>query len=403
MALETSFATAERANSDEVRQEHQILMALPLVRDFLDAVPSMTMVLNDHRQIVYGNRAFAEFLGYHPPAELGNPGAANGTAQFVDAILGRRPGEAVGCIRANLTPGGCGTTPFCRTCGAAIAILKSQTLHRPNVQECRMYCGQTAARSAALDLRVWARPIDLHGKPLTVCSMVDISDEKRRQALERIFFHDVINTAGCIKGLSDLLTQANLSESEIKEMSGLVAESAGQLLEEINAQRALSAAESGDLQPVVRKIESLELLRQIIHQFQSHSVARGKHLVVAPDAESFVFFSDPVLQRRVLINLVKNALEATAPNATVTLGAKLDNDSVCLTVHNPAVIPSLVQLQIFSRSFSTKGTGRGLGTYSIKLLGEKYLGGQVAFVSNRNEGTRFTVQYPRVLPPYEQE
>ena len=104
-----------------------------------------------------------------------------------------------------------------------------------------------------------------------------------------------------------------------------------------------------------------------------------------------------MLLRRVLINLAKNALEATASGETVALGSHLDGDSVCFTVHNNVVMPPEVQLQIFSRSFSTKGAGRGLGTYSIKLISEKYLQGQVSFISNVREGTRFTVRYPKVL------
>jgi sensor histidine kinase regulating citrate/malate metabolism len=66
-------------------------------------------------------------------------------------------------------------------------------------------------------------------------------------------------------------------------------------------------------------------------------------------------------------------------------------------VHDAAVMPPAIQLQVFSRSFSTKGSGRGLGTYSIKLISEKYLHGQVSFVSNEKEGTRFTVRYPRAI------
>jgi sensor histidine kinase regulating citrate/malate metabolism len=52
---------------------------------------------------------------------------------------------------------------------------------------------------------------------------------------------------------------------------------------------------------------------------------------------------------------------------------------------------------MYTRSFSTKGSGHGLGTYSIKLITEKYLQGRVSFVSNREEGTRFTVQYPEEI------
>lgn len=53
-----------------------------------------------------------------------------------------------------------------------------------------------------------------------------------------------------------------------------------------------------------------------------------------------------------------------------------------------------VQLQVFQRSFSTKGIGRGIGTYSIKLFAEKYLGGKVRFESREPTGTLFQVMLP---------
>ena len=56
-----------------------------------------------------------------------------------------------------------------------------------------------------------------------------------------------------------------------------------------------------------------------------------------------------------------------------------------------------VQLQVFQRSFSTKGTDRGLGTYSMKLLSERYLHGSVSFTSTPEEGTIFRARYPLQL------
>jgi sensor histidine kinase regulating citrate/malate metabolism len=54
-----------------------------------------------------------------------------------------------------------------------------------------------------------------------------------------------------------------------------------------------------------------------------------------------------------------------------------------------------VQLQIFQRSFSTKGeNGRGIGAYSVKLFGEGYLKGKVAFSSSDPEGTVFSLSLP---------
>jgi signal transduction histidine kinase len=107
--------------------------------------------------------------------------------------------------------------------------------------------------------------------------------------------------------------------------------------------------------------------------------------------------SDPALLSRVLTNLVKNALEASAVGEIVTLTCRSWGEFVEFSVHNPSVMPPEVRRQIFQRSFSTKGAGRGLGTYSVKLLTERYLGGTVDFDSVEGEGTTFRARYPRFL------
>lgn len=64
-------------------------------------------------------------------------------------------------------------------------------------------------------------------------------------------------------------------------------------------------------------------------------------------------------------------------------------------VHNPGSIPAGLQSQIFHRSFTTKaGAGHGIGTYSVKLFGERYLGGRVGFTSDESAGTEFTFWLP---------
>jgi signal transduction histidine kinase len=122
-------------------------------------------------------------------------------------------------------------------------------------------------------------------------------------------------------------------------------------------------------------------------------VAKNKKIVLAPDCEDVRLHIDRTLLSRVIGNLVKNALEAESAGATVTLGCKKTGDGAAFTVHNPAQMPEDSRLQVFQRSFSTKGAGRGLGTYSIRLLTEKYLKGKVSFTTGP-EGTAFTAEYP---------
>lgn len=93
--------------------------------------------------------------------------------------------------------------------------------------------------------------------------------------------------------------------------------------------------------------------------------------------------------------MVKNAFEAIAVGEAVTVGFERGVDGVTFTVHNPGVIPERVAHQIFQRTFSTKAPrGRGLGTYSMKLLGERYLGGRVGFQTSPEAGTVFAIRLP---------
>ena len=96
--------------------------------------------------------------------------------------------------------------------------------------------------------------------------------------------------------------------------------------------------------------------------------------------------------------MARNAFEATPAGGVVRLSCERDGRAVTLRVHNDGVIAPEVQARIFQRSFSTKAErGRGLGTYSMKLFGERYLGGAVSFVSTPEVGTVFSIRLP--VPP----
>lgn len=95
--------------------------------------------------------------------------------------------------------------------------------------------------------------------------------------------------------------------------------------------------------------------------------------------------------------MIKNALEATRPGGVVSLNCYQREQTAHFQVHNPGYIPRSVQLQLFSRSFSTKAPNRGLGTYSMKLLCERYLNGRITFTSTHQGGTTFEAAVPLQL------
>jgi sensor histidine kinase regulating citrate/malate metabolism len=99
--------------------------------------------------------------------------------------------------------------------------------------------------------------------------------------------------------------------------------------------------------------------------------------------------------------MTKNALEAIHEGETVRVAFARQEGGPVFRVSNPGVIPEPVQLQLFKRSFSTKAQqGRGIGTYSMKLFGERYLGGRIGFESTPENGTTFWIMLPEGSPPF---
>jgi signal transduction histidine kinase len=129
--------------------------------------------------------------------------------------------------------------------------------------------------------------------------------------------------------------------------------------------------------------------------FLEHPSTLNKTLNFSPQYEDFVLLTDISLLERVLANMITNALEASEAGERVDVSIALETDKISFSVHNNQIIPDDVRLRVFQRNFSTKGgSGRGLGTFSMKLFGEKILGGKVSFTSRSGEGTVFTISLP---------
>ena len=368
----TKFAPAERAAPKDIDRQTQLIASQKLLGVLPDVVPCILIVVNEHRQIVFANERLLNLL---PPE------------QRQAGILGRRPGEVLGCIHAFENDEGCGTTDSCSLCGAVNAMLAS--LHGgASVEECRIM----RTDGEALDLRVWTTPLALDGEQFTIFAALDISHEKRRQALEHTFLHDIGNVASGLKWYTELLDKGNPEKS--REFHEAIGQLSRELLDEIDGQRTLVRAESGELVLRPERLGTRQLLLEAVELYRHHPVSHERHLRIDRDTEDLAVTSDRTLLSRVLCNLIKNALEACHAGQTVTVGCTQPGDTIEFWVHNPGVMPRAVQLQVFQRSFSTKGMGRGLGTYSIKLLTERYLHGRVSFSSTSEQGTTFKVHYP---------
>jgi hypothetical protein len=342
-----------------------------------DLDPNPLVVLGQDRRILYANVAARALSTPH-----------NG-----ERIEGLKLGEILRCVHSQ-EPEGCGDTPACLYCGANLAI-RLGLGGTPKTEECRI-TASTDGGDSSLEYSIHSRPVEWKGEPAVFCALNDISHEKRRRVLERTFFHDILNTAGSVKSLSEilLLERQEMGCEEQAELLKMMRDSCDVMLDEIRSQQLLLAAESGQLTTDWKRIAAADCMADAVMVASHWSSAIAKSIVPAYPAKSMMFLSDPVLLGRVLMNLLKNALEATPDGGEVRLDFHIAGDRVEFSVWNAGAVPDAIRSQIFQRSFSTKGTGRGTGTYSVRLFTEGYLTGKVSFASNQRDGTTFTVSLP---------
>jgi len=105
--------------------------------------------------------------------------------------------------------------------------------------------------------------------------------------------------------------------------------------------------------------------------------------------------ADPQLLKRVLINLVNNAIQAMQDGGTLTICSKPHSkEKLTLYVQDTGVgISDQIKNQIFTPLFTTKPRGQGFGLAVCKRVIEAH-GGTISFESQPGKGTKFTIQLP---------
>ena len=371
--MDTYFAPAEVVDNGELSAQIQILSHSPVVDSLLHSVSGLIAVLNEHRQLVALNDSFMQALGITD----------------AESAFGLRPGEALDCIHAHEHPSGCGTTDYCSTCGAAVAIVVSICEEKPAERICALTVnhGDTTVDKALL---VRSHPIIIDHKKFVLLFLQDITRQQQRAALERTFFHDINNLVSMLIGASEMLVN-----EEPSEWAKTVHHASLRITKEVAIQQSLSNSDSFNLQPVWHDYTSAEIIQEVKSFFAIHPVAFGKNVTFSEVYPAITVKTDLSLISRVLCNMIINALEATERNGHVRVGVTAENSRLNFNVWNAREIPLEIRKRIFQRNFSTKAqAGRGIGTFSMKLFGEKYLGGKVDFTTSSGDGTIFRITLP---------
>lgn len=373
-------ALSEELRRERLRLEERNLLLGKLVA----ASPAGVVMLDLDGRVDLVNPAAEALLG------LRQPGA--------EPLLGRRA--------ADLPP------PF----GAAAGLAASGV--------------QVVALAGGRRARVARAEFDDRGFGRTFLLLEEITEEVRaseRSAYEKVIrmvSHEVNNSAGAIASLLES-SRAILHAARRNGVSASVTEWAGGAAEAAEVDEALAVAGSRIRhlaafvdgfaevvrlpEPALRRCDLAELARDLVtlHRAEAASRALALALLVSggpnelgvPSApstpsEPVTVLADREQLEQAVVNLLRNAFEATPAGGRIAVQLAANGRTAALTIHDggPGIAPA-VAAQLFTPFFSTKRDGRGLGLTLVREVALRH-GGEVGLHNHPDGGAVAELRLP---------
>jgi signal transduction histidine kinase len=203
--------------------------------------------------------------------------------------------------------------------------------------------------------------------------------------------HEIKNPLMVIGGLAQQVSRRLASELELQEKLNIIRGEVRRLETFLGDLRDFT-------RPALPTKERIDLNR-IIHEVHTlmDGEAQKRHISISEylDPKLPILEADPGQMKQVLLNLIKNSLEAVDSGGEITLKTGADGQYVWFSVADTGCgMPPEVLEKIFNPFFTTKEKGTGLGLAVIhKIILDHH--GTVGVESEPDKGTTFHVRLPR--------
>ena len=193
--------------------------------------------------------------------------------------------------------------------------------------------------------------------------------EKQRQAHEqdswtkliRVLTHEIMNTVSPISSLSDAMAKSydenGHSEMDIKAGLETISDSSKNLIGFVQTYRQLS----GVAKPIRKALDLRELMDSVIGLNREFAASCGATCKFRPEDDDLMIYADEGQISQILINLIKNALQAGARHIDITAKMGKDDDVIIQVANDGEPIPVAAQEQIFIPFYTPKKEGSGIG------------------------------------------
>ena len=217
--------------------------------------------------------------------------------------------------------------------------------------------------------------------------------EKQRQAHEqdswtkliRVLTHEIMNTVSPIASLSDAMAKSmdenGHSELDIKAGLETISDSSKNLIGFVQTYRQLS----GVAKPIRKALNLQELMESVISLNREFATSCGATCKYRPEEDDLMIFADEGQISQILINLIKNALQAGARHIDITAKMGKDDEVIIQVANDGEPIPVSAQEQIFIPFYTTKKEGSGIGLSLARQIMRNHNGSIELLRSDANQ------------------
>ena len=228
------------------------------------------------------------------------------------------------------------------------------------------------------------------------------SDKAKDEFLARVS-HELRTPLGVILGYAEMMQDemyGEVTDEQVERLDDIIKSSA-HLTELVNQLLDSAKMDSGKIVPIFKTFEFYELIHDIYKQMDALALRKGlKFTVKYARTLPKMVYSDPMLIRQMLINLISNAVKFTDDGGITLDVVHIEANRMALIVKDTGIgIPREFQQKVFDPFQQVDGTitrtrgGTGLGLAITKRIAEM-LGGEVSLVSAEGQGSQFTITLP---------
>ena len=219
-----------------------------------------------------------------------------------------------------------------------------------------------------------------------ISSEIAENEQESWSRLIRVLTHEIMNTVTPIASLSETLLRFEGVNEEIKNGLDTISQSSRGLIKFVDSYRNLTRVAP----PVKKAFYFKELAERVINLTKEQAVISGAVCTFIEKTEDIILYADEGQITQILINLVKNAIQAEARKIEITADINLSEQIIITVCNNGSPISKESQEEIFVPFYTTKQEGTGIGL-SLSRQIMRLHSGTLSLTRSDENGTVFTL------------